>query len=422
MASSATDRGDAGGSLFSGAGGRPEVTGPLTERVGDAFRMLMHIRMLIAAVTLALISPASLRPAPFLLMVSIVGLSWITGRAWQILAPRIVAHPLLFALDMAVSFGALAVSGSVAGPFFLCTVVTAAVAGLLYRWQGMLAVAALQILFYYLVYALTSEGSVASTFQTVLGQPFYYPLAGFAGVALRRLLDEYAEQESARRDAEVHAAAADERARLAREMHDSLAKTLRGIALAASALPLWVERDSERAVAEARRIAEAAEIASREARDLLTELRAEALVRPLAEVIAELAERWSEETGTRADLDLDGGLDLPPAARHEVVAILGEALTNIERHADADLVEIRMVGVDADLVLSVRDHGCGFELPELPDLARDGHYGLVGLTERAERIGAEVTLDSEPGTGTTLTLRVPGRQGDMSTERLAEVS
>ncbi|MEV4253565.1 sensor histidine kinase [Spirillospora sp. NPDC049652] len=384
--------------------------------------MLMHIRMLIAAATLALISPASLRPAPFLLMASIVGLSWITGRGWQLLAPRIAAHPLLFALDMAVSFGALSVSGSVTGPFFLCTVVTAAVAGLLYRWQGMLGVAALQILFYYLVYAFTTPGSVVSTFQTVLGQPFYYPLAGFAGVALRRLLDETAEQESARRAAEVHAAAADERARLAREMHDSLAKTLRGIALSASALPLWIERDAQRAAVEAGRIAEAAEVASREARDLLTELRVEALVRPLAEVITELAERWSEETGTRVELDLDGGSDLPPAARHEVVAILGEALTNVERHADAGLVKIRLSGLDSSLVLSVRDDGRGFELPALPDLARDGHYGLVGLTERAARVGAEVALDSELGIGTALTLRVPGRQDGKSTERTAEVS
>ncbi|WP_147341512.1 sensor histidine kinase [Actinomadura logoneensis] len=394
----------------------------MTERVGEAFRMLMHIRMLTAAVTLLLIPRESLTVEAFLLVVFIVGLSWVSGRCWRSIAPRFAAHPLLFALDMAVSFGALAISGSVTGPFFLCTVVTAALGGLLYRWQGMLGVAALQMLFYYVVYAATASVSVAHTFQALLGQPFYYPLAGFAGVALRRLLDEYAEQEAARRRAEVHAAAADERARLAREMHDSLAKTLRGIALAASALPVWVERDAERAVAEARRIAEAAETASREARDLLTELRAEALVRPLSEVIAELAGRWSRETGTRVELDLDAALDLAPAARHEVVAILGEALTNVARHAGADLVEVRLSGAGDVLELAVRDDGCGFDPPELADLARDGHYGLVGLTERAERAGAEVALESAPGAGTTVLLRVPAERTDMPAERTAEVS
>ncbi|GAA0569830.1 sensor histidine kinase [Actinomadura livida] len=389
------------------------------ERVGAAFRMLMEIRMLITALSMLLLPREHLTAGVFALMFSMVLLSWGTARKWRVVAPRVAAHPSLYTLDMFLSFAVLSVGG-IAGPYFLSTVATATIAGLLYRWQGMLAVAGLQILVYYLTYALSAPRAGEITFQVLLGQPLYYPLAGFAGVALRRLLDDYAAKEAALRQAQVLAAAAQERARLAREMHDSLAKTLRGIALAASALPLWASRDAKRAALEAEQIAIAAAVASHEARDLLTELRDDAVTRSLHEALREVADRWAEGTGIAVTCDLDARVEPELRMRHEAVAILREVLTNVERHAKANAVKVRLVKEENDLVLTIADDGGGFRPRQLTDLAREGHYGLIGLHERAQRVGGTVTISSRPGDGTTVSVRLPADvSGDVP---LAEVS
>ncbi|TDE26563.1 ATP-binding protein [Actinomadura sp. 6K520] len=393
--------------------------GVFPERVGAAFRMLMEIRMLITALSMLLLPREHLTVGVFVLMFSMVLLSWGTARKWRVVAPRVAAHPSLYTLDMFLSFAVLGVGG-IAGPYFLSTVATATVAGLLYRWPGMLFVASLQILVYYVTYLLTAAQAGGMTFQSLLGQPLYYPLAGFAGVALRRLLDDHAAKEAALRQAQVLAAAAEERARLAREMHDSLAKTLRGIALAASALPLWAMRDAKRAALEAEQIAIAAAVASHEARDLLTELRDDAVTRSLHEALREAAERWAEETGIAVTCDLDARVEPELRMRHEAVAILREVLTNVERHAKADSVKVRLVKEQDDLVLTIADDGGGFQPRQLTDLAREGHYGLIGLHERAQRVGGTVTISSRPGEGTTVSARLPADvSGDVP---LAEVS
>ncbi|WP_433327558.1 sensor histidine kinase [Spirillospora sp. CA-294931] len=388
--------------------------------MGNAFRMLMEIRMLLAAVSMLLLPQDQLSLTAFTLVLSMVVLSWIAARQWRITAPKMAKHPLLYTLDMCLSFAVLGLGG-ISGPYFLSTVATATVAGLLYRWQGMLAVAGLQILVYYATYALSAvDHPENATFQTVLGQPIYYPLAGFAGVALRRLLDDFADKESALRQAEVVAAAEQERARLAREMHDTLAKTLRGIALSAAALPTWVARDAARAKAEAQRVAAASELASREVRTLLADLRDGVVLHSLPDAIRDVAERWEADTGTPVRCELLARPELALRVRHEVIAILGEVLTNIDRHAQADSVHIRLSEEEADVVLVIRDDGKGFTPRELPDLAREGHYGLVGLNERAQRAGGSVDVLSAPGSGTTVAVRIPAQTSEE--QQLAEVS
>lgn len=377
-----------------------------TGRVGPAFQLLMRLRMLIAALTLLLLPREQLSAVSFLLVLSIVVVSWLAARQWWWIAPRIAAHPLLLALDICLSFVVLGLN-DISGPFFLSTVVTAAVAGLLYRWEGMLAAVALQVLCYYATYGLTAAPVESARLQTLIGQPLFYLVIGFAGVALRRLLDDLTAQEHRLRRAEVIAAAAHERARLAREMHDSLAKTLRGIALAAAALPVWVHRDAVRAAAEAERITAACESASREARALLTELRDEAALLPLPDAVAAVVRRWGEENGVTVTCAIDERADLPLRTRHEVLAIVGEALTNVERHAAARSVEVTLARGDDGVELTMRDDGRGFERVPADELSRLGHYGLIGLGERAEGIGGELTVESAPGAGTTIVARFP---------------
>jgi signal transduction histidine kinase len=373
----------------------------------------MQVRMLLAAATLLLLPGVQVKN--FLLVLNVVAVSWIAARYWHLIVPRLLRHPLLVATDVVLGFAILGTSDPL-GPFFMTTLVTAAVAGLLYRWQGMLIVSTLQVLCYYVTLGsalMNGESGVpVLTFQQLLGQPAFYPLIGFAGVGLRRLFDERAELERARREAELAAAAAEERTRLARDMHDSLAKTLRGIALSAAALPAWAARDSKRAAAEAERIVAAIEVASREARTIITGLRDESMTRPLPEAVRTTAKEWGEEHDIAVECAIDSAADLPQEARYEALGILSEALANIERHAEATEVEVRLSTDDDAVRLSVRDNGRGFihetdNRASLIALARGEHYGLIGLHERAERVGGVATVVSAPGEGTSVTVEFP---------------
>lgn len=402
--------------------------GGVTLKVGAAFRLFMQVRMLMAPATLLLLPRSDVVKLKALgLVLFVVAISWFSARYWESIVPRLLRHPLLVAADVIVAFAILGFGGLL-GPFFLLTLVTAAVAGLLYRWQGMLTVAAFQVLCYFIIFGFDRTVSPdTATFDMLLSKPAFYPLVGFAGVGLRRLLDETVRQEAARRRAEIAATAAEERARLAREMHDSLAKTLRGIAFTAAALPAWVRRDPARARDEAERIASAIEIASREARGLITGLRDDSVTQPLPEAVRTVADRWGSEEETRISCDIHQEADLPLRARYEVLAILSEVLTNIERHAEASEVEVSLDTDQSGVVLSVRDNGRGFthktDTQEgLGALARDGHYGLIGLYERADRIEAEVTVMSVPGEGTTVTVVVPFESSSSADDfQLAEV-
>jgi signal transduction histidine kinase len=273
----------------------------------------------------------------------------------------------------------------------------------------------IQVVWYYLTLAAAHLPAGAQTFQVIVGQPLYYPLIGFAGVALRKLIDDQAE-------AEATAAAAEERARLAREMHDSLAKTLRGIALATAALPMWARRDPERAVEESARIAADVEIASREARELISGLRDDTITLPLPEAVREVARRWREAHGIDVRCEIDPRVDLPLSAGYEAVAICSEALTNVARHANATTVGVRLAGERGAVVLTVRDDGRGFRMTSVEELTKEGHYGLLGLCERTERAGGEVALTSEPGEGTTVTARFPATGAPRPDLHIAEVA
>ena len=87
--------------------------------------------------------------------------------------------------------------------------------------------------------------------------------------------------------------------------------------------------------------------------------------------------------------------------------IAGEAISNVERHARATEISIRLNYGRDSLHLEVRDDGCGFAIPSVRELP--GHYGLKGMGERARVIGAELKVESAPGQGTAVLLSVPLR-------------
>lgn len=252
--------------------------------------------------------------------------------------------------------------------------------------------------------------------------------AGIIGVTLRNLMFHFGTASQALAEANSRLAVAEavesERARLAREMHDSVAKTLHGLALAAEALAVSADHATDpRALKDqATAVAGAARRAAAESRDLLTDLRHHtALSSPPTDLRTELTARvddFESRTGIRATLAYRAAptLVLPPAAPHQLLAILSEALENTHRHATgATGVEVTLE-VDADaeastLHLTVRDDGAGtsVSLDDVQRLAKSGHFGLLGMLERATSIGAGIELRRGEHGGTEVKADLPLR-------------
>jgi signal transduction histidine kinase len=326
---------------------------------------------------------------------------------WHRLGAFVSRHPLFLAVDLLVSMGILSVIGA-GSPFYYYTIGTALLSGVVYGWTGALVFSPFLVVAY--LSGLSPQDWIESDldpFQVLVGLPILYPLAAAAGAAVRRLVDRLISTEQELRDAAWSTAADRERSRIAREMHDSLAKTLHGIALAASALPRWVEKNPDRAAGEARALATAAETAATEGRQLIYDLRADELDSNIGEAFERYVYRWAERHGIDASFSRHLRDPVPPSVRWELFQILKESLTNIERHAHASSVWVLLRQSDTELTMAIEDNGrgCG---PELPDRrGREGHFGLVGMKERAARLGGSLEFASQEGEGVTVLVRIP---------------
>jgi signal transduction histidine kinase len=128
----------------------------------------------------------------------------------------------------------------------------------------------------------------------------------------------------------------------------------------------------------------------------------------LGDALERYVGEWSQRNGIAAHLQADG-VDLPhPGTRYELFCIVREALENVERHAGATRVQVLLRDMAPDVVLSVIDDGIGFAGEgDARSLQTNGHYGLIGMAERGERIGATVRIAGRQGAGTTITVRLP---------------
>jgi len=255
----------------------------------------------------------------------------------------------------------------------------------------------------------TSEGALGAL--AGLARPGWH-MAGRTRTLLRAVADQVA---LALRTAALSAegrerAVLEERTRLAREIHDTLAQQLTAIVLQLEAAEAFVPRDRGRArsaVVEAR---EQARSALQEARRSVWNLRPTSLdATGLVGAITLEARRWEQRTGvaTRvrgADLPVD--LAVEPQAEVALFRIVQEALNNVAKHSQAAAVEVRVEQRDHSLVLAIADDGAGFLVTDGGDERRDT-FGLVGMEERARLIGGTLDVESSPGSGTTVTITVP---------------
>jgi signal transduction histidine kinase len=194
-----------------------------------------------------------------------------------------------------------------------------------------------------------------------------------------------------------------ERARLARELHDETGQALTSILLGLKSLEEAVDTDEGRASVAALR--ELVVTTLRDVRGLAVELRPAALDDfGLVPALERLADTFREKTGLDVALEAqlgDGRLD--PTLETTLYRIVQEALTNVLKHAEAQHVSISLVRKDGSVAAVVEDDGRGFT-PEAPP--REA-LGLIGMRERVGLVGGRISIESAPGAGTTLAVEVP---------------
>ena len=227
-------------------------------------------------------------------------------------------------------------------------------------------------------------------------------------------------------------AALQERQRLAQNLHDAVNQSLFSAGLIAEVLPRLWERDpveARQSLEDLRRLTRGA---LAEMRELLAELRPSVLTdSSLGDLLRQLANAFTGRTNVPVSLNITGEHVLPAEIQVALYRICQEALNNIAKHAEASRVEINLrypsgvlyaagaeqvsssvlkLGTPGEVAVSpvemcIHDDGQGFDADKL---SAPGHYGLGMMRERAEAVGAELTVASQPGHGTEVRLRWPG--------------
>lgn len=195
-----------------------------------------------------------------------------------------------------------------------------------------------------------------------------------------------------------------ERQRLARELHDSISQALYGISLGAHTAQETVESDPEQAMASLQYILDLTEAGLAEMRALIFELRPESLemeglVAALNKQVAVLRTRYK----LNVDVEMNFEPDLSLEIKQSLYRIAQEALHNTVKHARASKVILRLIRQDNDILLEIHDNGKGFD----PARSFPGHLGLRSMHERAAKVDGTLTIDSDPGRGTCIAVRVP---------------
>lgn len=203
-------------------------------------------------------------------------------------------------------------------------------------------------------------------------------------------------------------AIAEERKRIARELHDGLAQVLGYINTKATAVRLLLKkRQIEAAETQLQQFESAARGLFVDVREAILGLRmtGQADLR-LPQLLTEYAARFSQLSDLPVEVTLCPGAEkigLPPETELQLLCIVQEALANVRKHAQASQASLHLQNGDCKMTLRVSDDGCGFDPGQISP-HRHPHFGLSTMRERAEAIGAEFQLESRLGIGTRITV------------------
>ena len=201
---------------------------------------------------------------------------------------------------------------------------------------------------------------------------------------------------AAERQRATSGARAAERARIAREMHDAISQHLFGLRMIAAGM-----RRADPANQQARAIERISEEALRDMQTLLTELRSASLDEGLAGALLEICAAYRDRLGVTVDASVEE-VTVPAAVEHALLRVTQEACANAVRHGGARRLGVSLTCQDGQVELDIRDGGSGFD-PAAPQTGS----GLAHIRDRVAELGGTVDIDSAPGRGATLTIRVP---------------
>jgi len=206
-------------------------------------------------------------------------------------------------------------------------------------------------------------------------------------------------------------AVADERNRLARDLHDSVKQQVFATIMQLGAARTLIDRDPRAARAHIVEAEGLAQHTGAELTLLIHELRPVALdQRGLAETLRNYTADWSRQSGIAAEVRAETEPTLAPTTQHALLRIAQEALANVARHSKATVASIALGAGDGVATLTVADDGCGFD----PEVVAKG-VGLASMRERAEALGGSVRVDGALGAGARVVATVPTGTGKMTT-------
>ena len=203
-------------------------------------------------------------------------------------------------------------------------------------------------------------------------------------------------------------AIAQERVRIAREMHDGMAQVLAYVNAKAQAVQAHLARGRhQEAAVQLNQLADAAREVYTDAREGILALRTE--LGPgtsFRQAVEEYVSRWEVQSGISGRLRLEGDLDLPAPVELQLLRIVQEALSNARKHSGAKIVNVDLRHLDGKVVGEISDDGTGFD-PGGPKRSEFPRFGLAIMRERAESIDGRLEVLSKPGGGTRVRIEIP---------------
>jgi signal transduction histidine kinase len=384
--------------------GKPDPLGSLAQYV-------LVSRIAAAALTFVVLAGRPRwQPALLVAFVLLVGLNYGALRRWNavVVQLRISSKPHYLLLDAALATALLAAVG-IGTPLVLYLVGTLLLAGLLYSAR-ITAVADVALTAAYVTVLVGHSGFVPGDTEvhTVVTLPALLLAAGAGGIAVKRLLlrqERSASEISALREL---AAVREERLRMARDLHDSVTKNLHGVWLLSRGVDAALNRGDDAAARScSAAVSSTARDLAQQSRGLISGLREDDQA-PLGQALSEAGRRLAAGHRIEVQVDADELAGVHPDVRHELLAIAQEAVHNSVKHAAPRRISMSLTGSGGHLRLVVSDDGPGFEQPlDEAGSVRPGHFGLLGMRERASRIGGTLSVTSSPGDGTRVELVAP---------------
>ena len=218
-------------------------------------------------------------------------------------------------------------------------------------------------------------------------------------------LRELAEKNAALACQVEEVATQNERVRLARDLHDTIAQRLFSLSITAATLPDAIAEDVGMGTARARTVQTMAESTLTDLRALLVDLRPPDVIEMgLQNALGSMVDQWQSTHGITVESSVIlGRKSIPTIVQDTLYRVSQEALNNVARHANATAVTITLVAGQRQIALGITDNGDGFA-PNLVD--KSAHFGLSGMHERMLAVGGTLTIESSEA-GTSIQLNIP---------------